>query len=218
MKKEFYNQFFLVWALSTLGNFFLIFLWINVHDFPLIASLISFFAISLFSGLLSFFGLKMSIQAKLPSLKIVKLKALLPGIYGALVAISLIFLSNKLFLNIPQEDVTFINCAPATAKLIFAIFSSLNEEIFYRLFLLSSIYLFLQKFFQRKDLISWISISLVTLIAITFNYFLTFEITFYRLLILNIIGAITFGYLYVYKNFWCAILAHFLVEFFMNGF
>jgi hypothetical protein len=222
-KKSYYlNQFLLIWILSIIGNLFLLFLSFRIHELPLLISLFSFFLFILFFGFIAHIGIKLLIKTDLNSLKPHSfLKTdLLPSLSGAALAIVVIFILSRILIKIPTEDMTFLDSSPLWAKIISSFYSGINLEILFRLFFLTLIYFSLRIFFKNKDIknyLAWIAILIAALAPMSLNFFSTDHLTLSRLLISTIIGGVVYGYLFVYKSFWAASMAHFLVDFLLNG-
>jgi membrane protease YdiL (CAAX protease family) len=90
-----------------------------------------------------------------------------------------------------------------------------NEEVLCRLFLLTFIYFILSRLItKRESYIVWSAIIITALLfgvghlpaAFKLVTPSVFEVT--RILLLNGIAGITFGYLYCTQGFWSAVIAH----------
>ena len=225
-KKFYFHQFLYILLLSMIGNIFLIFLSNNIHELPITLSILSFIIFSLFYGLLAWVGIKLSIKANLNSFKHHKFikTTLVPALIGSVIALVLIFLLNRIIIKIPVEDMTFLDFSPLWIRLISSFHDGLNSEILFRLFLLSFFYLLLKKIkykpFQKKSVQTffiWISILCAAITPLALNFITLDNLTIIRLTILYLVGGSFYGYLYIYKSFWAATIAHFIVEFFLNG-
>lgn len=221
-KKKFnFSPFVKIWSLSVFGNLFIFFLAKHLHELPQILAVTLFISFSLLFGLAAYFGIKLVDKTELSSLTSSSfLKTdFLPAIRGTALSIIGIFIFNKIFIKFPPEEITFLDSSPFWARAISSLYDSINFEIFFRLFLLSLIYFLLKKLIQKKEMekyLIWISIVLSAL-APALNYLFVDSATQSKLLISNTIGGAVYGYLFVYKSFWAGAIAHFLVDFLLNG-
>jgi hypothetical protein len=220
-KEHIPHQFLKIWGLSVFGNLFIFFLSRNIHELPLTISFSFFILWSLFFGMVAHFGVKLVTRTDLGSLKSHNFirNDIIPAIVGSALAIIGIFLLNRIMIKIPVEDLTFLDSSPFWAKLISSFYEGINLEILFRLFLLTLIYFLLTKLFKKKEFrkyIIWTSILLSALVP-ALNSIYVDHLTLSRLLISNLVGGTVYGYLFVYRSFWAGAIAHFLVDFLLNG-
>lgn len=224
-KKLFFKKFIAIWLGSIFGCLYLLFLWEDIHDFPLEVSSLMYFGFILFFGLITWIGIKLSIKTEILSLNKPRpffLKThIIPGILGGIIATICIFLLNKLVLKIPYESITVVENSSIIAKLLSAFYSGFNEEILFRLFLVSLILFLLLKIVKKKSnrtLLIWISIISVSILPVLITFITGDNLTIYRLFIYNTVSGIIFGWLFIRKSFFAAALAHILLELLSNGF
>ena len=220
-KRAVSKPFLSIWGLSIFGNLFIIFLSRHIHELSVLFSISFFVLISLFFGLIAHYGVKLVNKIELDSLNYNNfLKSnIIPAIGWSITCVITIFLFNRIFIKIPVEDMTFLQSSPFWAKITSSLYEGINLEIFFRLFLLSFIYFLLKKLFKRKELdkyVAWASILLAALASVV-NFIYVDHLTQEKMLISNLVGGTVFGYLFIYKSLWAGIIAHFLVDFLLNG-
>lgn len=137
---------------------------------------------------------------------------------GVLVGLALFFFDKTIF----QSSLLSGKHPPFWAGAIASFYGAFNEEVLLRLFLFSSIYFLFQKSFKFKDrnrlYFLWIANILVSLIfglghlpaALKMTSPTAFEI--FRILFLNGLAGIVFGYLYWSRGIWTAMAAHFVTD------
>jgi len=212
-----------------------IFLKINI---PLVLILFFQFIQSAFIfGPITWFGIKLSKKVNLGALLLESIirgetwnnirkrfynilkTSILIGVITSMVIIFFDSIFNKL---LPSTLNDSVNVNPAIwQRFLASFYGAINEEIFSRLFLMSLILWILMKIRKRAEIISieiWIAIIISSimfgighlplasnLISITLPIVL-------RILILNGIGGIVFGYLYWKKGLEAAMIAHFSAD------
>ena len=221
-KKYYFRQFIYIWILSILGNLYLFFLTQRIHELPNLISILTFVLFSLFYGLIIWLGIKLTVKSNLDALnphKFIKTD-LIPALIATAVAVTSIFILNRVVIKIPVEDLTFLGDSPFWAKITSSFYSGLTEEILFRLFLLPLIYFLLKKIFRKKTFhrsFIWMAIVIAAFSPMILTFPSIDNLTIARLVILNLVGGTIYGYLFVYKSFWAGTIAHFLVEFLING-
>ena len=116
---------------------------------------------------------------------------------------------------------------PVWASLLASIYGGLNEEVLTRLFLLTLLYFLLCKLFQKFPnmfpTLLWCSIFLTALLFALGHLPALFKIMPHpslallsRVIVLNSLGGIVFGWLYCKKSFWTAVVAHFTTDLFLH--
>lgn len=141
---------------------------------------------------------------------------ILPGIFVGLT----IVISNKLFF---QDSVLgTMQHPPFWTGLIASMYGAINEEVLCRLFLLTLIYFILSKLVKNhmhyRSYLIWISICVVAIIfgighlPAAFKIISPSTIDIIRILLLNGIAGIVFGWLYYKKGFWTGVTAHFIAD------
>ena len=108
---------------------------------------------------------------------------------------------------------------PLWTRVMASLYGAINEEVLCRLFLLTLMYFVLNKCFaKREPLIMWGAITLSALffgiahLPAAFKIISPslFEVS--RILLLNGIAGIAFGYLYCTRGFWSGVIAHFTAD------
>lgn len=149
--------------------------------------------------------------------------------FGFLLAAMIVLSDKYIFIPnipaLPNEEFVFNPLYLISA----IIYGGVVEEIMLRLFLMSLIVFILHKLFARKkektDIPSWIYVIALLLSAFLFGLghlpaaFVQLEVTAFlicRIILLNSIGGIAFGYLYWKKGFEYGIIAHMFTHIFMQ--
>jgi len=144
-----------------------------------------------------------------------------PGIlWGTVVSLTLFLFDHTLFSNslLANRHSSFWTGALAS------IYGAVNEEVLMRLFLLTLFYFYFRKWFgvSRKSSL-WVATFIVAILfgvghlpaAFKFGSPSSLEIT--RILLLNGIAGVIFGWLYWSKSFWAALCAHFTADIFLHA-
>ncbi len=142
----------------------------------------------------------------------------LPGaVPGILVGLTLIVLEKTLFLHSALSGIH----PSAWAGALASIYGAINEEVLLRLFLFSLIYFLLIKICKHTKQRSYLLWGTNILVALLFGLGhlpaalklvspTTFEIS--RVLLLNGIPGLVFGWLYWSRGFYMAVVAHFVAD------
>ena len=149
----------------------------------------------------------------------------LPGvIFGTLVGLIIFSLDKTVFQNSLLSGVH----PPLWAGALASIYGGINEEVLLRLFLFTFVYFICSKFWgitaKNRLCILWIITVIVAIIfglghlpaALKLITASPFEI--FRILLLNGIPGIVFGWLYWSKGIWTAMLAHFVTDLMIHAF
>lgn len=149
----------------------------------------------------------------------------LPGvIFGTLVGLIIFSLDKTVFQNSLLSGVH----PPLWAGALASIYGGINEEVLLRLFLFTFVYFICSKFWgitaKNRLCILWIITVIVAIIfglghlpaALKLTTASPFEI--FRILLLNGIPGIVFGWLYWSKGVWTAMLAHFVTDLMIHVF
>lgn len=143
-----------------------------------------------------------------------------PGlIFGTLAALTIFSVDKIAF---PDSNVANIPTPPYWAGALASLYGGINEEVLLRLFLFTCVYFILTKTGKNRSLLLWITTIITALIfglghlpfasqMISLN---GFEI--FRILLLNGIPGIIFGWLYWSRSFYTASLAHFVTDIFLH--
>lgn len=109
---------------------------------------------------------------------------------------------------------------PSWAGLCSAIYGGINEEVLMRLFFVTLVYFLLSKLFKHKkrSYLLWGAILIATIafgfghlgVAYALQKASHFEVL--RIMLLNGLAGIIFGWLYCYQGFWAAAVAHFIAD------
>ncbi len=140
-----------------------------------------------------------------------------PGIFwGLAIGIALLVLSKWVFSASPLTQMHL----PAWAGALASIYGAVNEEVLMRLFFLTLLYFLLRKMFKKAERTNllWTAILVMALIFGAGHFALAaklvslsgLEVT--RILVLNGIPGIIFGWLYCFRSLWAAMLAHFIAD------
>lgn len=145
-----------------------------------------------------------------------------PGVFfGGMVGLILIVLDRIVF---AESRLSGSPATPFWVGALASLYGGLNEEVLLRLFLLSLVYFILSKTGKNRTTLLWMATVATALIfglghlpaasqLVTLNSFETF-----RILLLNGIPGIFFGWLYWSKSFYTAALAHFIADIFLHAF
>lgn len=145
-----------------------------------------------------------------------------PGIiFGAVVGLILVSLDRIIF---AESSLSGSHVTPFWVGALASLYGGINEEVLIRLFLLSFLYFILSKTGKNRTTLLWIATIITAFIfglghlpaasqLITLNSFETF-----RILLLNGIPGIFFGWLYWSKSFYAAALAHFIADIILHAF
>lgn len=149
-----------------------------------------------------------------------------PGtLSGILVGVVITILTSVFF----SHSVFLSKTSPLWATMLASIYKGLNEEVLMRLFFLTLVYFLLTKLFKEhqryRPYLQWTAILIAALgfggghlrVAFTILPALSgFEI--FRILFLNGIARIVFGWLYCTRGFWAAVTSHFVTALIVRSF
>lgn len=133
---------------------------------------------------------------------------------GVLVGLAIILFEKTLF----QQSTLSPLQPPAWTGALISLYGGINEEVFMRLFFLTLIYWLLRKCFKGRTVILWISTFLVALLFGLGHLPVAFKLTspssfeIFRILLLNGIAGVVFGWLYWSRGLWTAMCAHFVAD------
>jgi len=147
-----------------------------------------------------------------------------PGlIAGGAVGAVIILFERFVFQSSPIAE-----SPPAWAGFLASFYGAINEEVLLRLFLLTFLYFLLGKIvrFQKKnrEAFLWIATVIAALLFGFGHLPAAFQIgsptgfDVFRILLLNGIGGIVFGWLYWSRSFWAAMAAHFVADLILHVF
>lgn len=146
-------------------------------------------------------------------------RIVLPGVVaGAVVGLSIRLLSATLF---PSPALSALQ-PPFWAGLLASVYGAVNEEVMLRLFLLTFVFFLLQKFVKFRSgnrlFFLWAANIAAALIFGLGHLPAAFKLAepsaqvVFRVLILNGIAGICFGWLYWARGLWAAMVAHFIAD------
>lgn len=149
------------------------------------------------------------------------IKALLSGL---LVGFAMYFLDKVIFFssNLSQTNIH----PPFWVGMLASFYGGFNEEILNRLFLFTLVYFCFRKFFRfansKRPTFLWITNIIVAMIFGLGHLPVAFKLTtpsffeVFRILLLNGVGGIVFGWLYWSRGLWTAMIAHFIADIFIH--
>ncbi len=149
----------------------------------------------------------------------------LPGIVsGVLVGLAIFILEKTLFSSSALSG----EHPPSWAGALASIYGGINEEVLLRLFLFTLIYFLLMKIFKlptrKRTYLLWSTNILVAVLFGLGHLPAAFKIAppsgfeIFRILLLNGIAGLVFGWLYWSKGFFAAVLAHFVTDLMIHVF
>lgn len=226
------NIFFLLWILCIVGSWAVL---PYVQYLGIVPHGVSFWKISLFGAIQSafLFGIVCWLSfVILPKTDlhpfIVKnplKRVVYPAVlFGVLVGLVLFLFDKTLFGN----SLLSTTHPPFWAGLLASIYGGVNEEVLLRLFLFTLIYFVLNKIFRfggnKRLSVLWVTNILVALIfgaghlPAAFKMISPSAFEVFRVLFLNGIAGIVFGWLYWSRGIWTAIAAHFVTDLMIHVF
>jgi hypothetical protein len=136
------------------------------------------------------------------------------GISGMMVGLTVFLADNTLFNSTLLSGVH----PPFWASALASIYGAVNEEILMRLFLLTLLYLATKKLCNTRLTALWIANFLVAIVFGLSHLPAAFKIAspsaleIVRVLVLNGIAGLVFGWLYWSRGLWSAMCAHFMAD------
>ena len=223
-KKVHKRTFFFLWVLCIVGAWCVL-PYINFLGAPQERKGIAFLTFTLGNAILfgvavlcSFFILRKTDLSPLRRERFLK-KSVFPGLIAGLAVGAILILLNRTIFR----DSILANIRISDWKALLASFyGGINEEILNRLFLFTLIYLSFQKIFKFKIKTGtpylWLTNGIVALVfglvhlPMAFSQITPSSFEVFRILFLNGIGAIVFGWLYWSRSLWAAMIAHFIAD------
>lgn len=141
---------------------------------------------------------------------------LVPGaIAGVLVGLTLFFFDRVIF-----GELALVSGAvpPFWAGALASIYGSVNEEVLLRLFLFSAIYLGIRKLINQREIGLWSTNFIVALLfglghlPAAAKLVPLSAVEVYRVLFLNGIAGLVFGWVYWSRGLWSVMIAHFIAD------
>ncbi len=180
----------------------------------------SIFNASIIYGIICWLSYLLLKHVDLDPFQTVSKKNIFLAIFSGLSVGFVIVLSNKILFR--HSMLAVAAHPPFWAGILASLYGSINEEVLCRLFLLTLIYFILSMFFRCKEAhkpyLMWTSIVLVAFIfgaghlPAVFSLGAASGFEIFRVLFLNGIAGIIFGWLYCYRVFWLAVIAHFVAD------
>lgn len=215
--------FFSLWILCIIG-FWAVFPY--VHYLGILSASVSLgkifllgtFQAALFFGLICWLSSKILPKTDLhPFLLKDPLKTLVyPAIISGAVVGFIIFIADK---TLFQSSLLAGVHPPFWTGALASIYGGINEEVLLRLFLLTLLYFLLEKCFKKKKVLSlWTANLLVAIffglghLPAAFKLATPSALEAFRVLFLNGIAGVVFGWLYCSRGLWAAMAAHFVTD------
>ena len=176
---------------------------------------------SLIFGLVCFLSFKILPKTDLETFQLKSYPAVISGV---VVGLSLFFFDKTIF----QSSLLSGTHPPFWAGALASIYGAVNEEVLLRLFLLTFVYFLINKCLRigvdKRLYVLWTANIFVAIIfglghlpaALKLTNPSAFEI--FRVLFLNGIAGIVFGWLYWSRGLWTAMLAHFVTDLMIHVF
>ena len=226
--------YFALWFLCILGTWSVL---PYAHYLNIASSSASFVKIFLFSTIqaILFFGLVCWLSYLLvpktdilPFLTNKPLKRIAyPGLIAGLsVGFIIYFLDITLFKS--SQLAIFHTPPPIWTRLLGSFYGGINEEVLLRLFLFTFVFFLFRKIFKfeshNRTTFLWITNIIVAIIFGIGHLPALFKLTtpssyeILRVILLNGIGGIIFGWLYWSRSLWTAMLAHFVADLVLHVF
>lgn len=220
------KQFLLLWFFCLIGSWSVFPYLYYLEILPPSVSISNAFFISsiqaaVFFGLICYLSYKILPKTDLHPFIVTNVfkQIFLPGVIsGVSVGLIIFSLEKTIFQDSPLSGVH----PPFWAGALASIYGAVNEEVLLRLFLFTFIYFIFRKFGKSANdnrlLLLWIVNIIVSIIfglghlpeALKLTTPSSFEI--FRILLLNGISGIVFGWLYWSRGLWTAMVAHFVTD------
>lgn len=221
------RTFILLWILCLVGSWAIIPYIYQLGIIPASTSVMNLFLIttiqsSLLYGIICFVSYKILPKTDLHPFNTENLfkDIISPGVvFGGIVGSILLLFELTIF-----RDLTLSGAIhpPLWTGALASIYGAINEEVLLRLFLFTSIYYTLSKVFKRigtnRLVILWSANVIVALmfglghLPTAFKLATPSGLEISRILILNGIAGVVFGWLYWSKGLWTAMVAHFIAD------
>jgi len=216
----------LLWALSILGSWAILPYLLHLADLPTSTSLGRLFVwttvrTAIAFGLVCFFSYLLVPRTDLEPFALSRplKRIVLPGLIGGLVASLLIYLPDRFFFSSSLLSSTH---PPAWTGVLGSLYGAINEEVLLRLFLFTLIYFLVGKIFRfgasRRLLFLWITNVIVAALFGIGHLPAAFHLTepsgleISRILLLNGLPGLIFGWLYWSRGLAAAMAAHFVAD------
>lgn len=226
--KESRAPYFVLWLLCILGSLSVLPYLYYLDLLPEELSLTSIILISaaqsaVVFGLACFLSYKILPKTDLAPFEVRNFtkQILIPGVLSGLLLGLLIFILNK---TLFQDSVLTDMDPPLWAGVLASLYGAINEEVLLRLFLFSLFYFISRKFFANRTAVLW-GVNLVVALLFGLGHLPAafqvdtpdnFEIT--RILSLNMIPGLVFGWLYWTRGLLAAMLSHFVTDLMVHAY
>lgn len=224
--------FLVLWFLCILGSWSLLPYLYHTGVVPRSVPLAKMFLVStaqamLFFGIVCFLSYLLIPKTDLlPFLTDHPLKRIAyPGVLAGLLVGSLLFLLDR---TLFQSSLLAGAHPPAWTGLIASLFGGINEEVLLRLFLFTLVYFLFRKIFKfelkNRTIFLWITNVIVAIffglghLPAAFKLVDPSSFEVLRILLLNGIGGVVFGWLYWSRGLWTAMTAHFVADLVLHVF
>jgi len=146
-----------------------------------------------------------------------RIRIIYPGIIaGVAVGLAIFLLEKTLF----RSSSLSAAHPPAWTGLLASFYGGINEEVLLRLFFFSLLYFIFKKIFRSKNRLRflWVTNLIVALafgighLPVVFKLINPSSMEVFRVLLLNGIPGIVFGWLYWSRGLWTAMTAHFVTD------
>lgn len=226
------TPFFILWFLCIVGSWAIIPFIQYLKIIPSSQSVLEIFLMStlqpaLFFGLVCFLSYKILPKTDLEPfvVKDVFKQIILPGgISGALVGLMIFSLDKTIFQNTLLADAH----PPRWVGALASIYGAVNEEVLMRLFLFTFVYFIFIKLFQitahSRLWFLWVVNFIVALffglghLPMAFKLISPSAFEIFRILLLNGIPGMVFGWLYFSRGIWAAMTAHLTADLMVHVF
>lgn len=217
---------FLLWVLCLIGSWAILpyvhYMGILPLSLPVVLLLGTIQAAVLY-GLVCYLSFKLLPKTDLQPfvIKDLKRQIIYPGvIFGLLVGLIIYFLNQTVF----QDSLLVAGSVspPLWTRALASIYGGVNEEVLLRLFLFTSVYFISRKIFKftnrNRLYFLWGTNIIIALIfglghlPAAFKLISPSSFEIFRILLLNGIPGLVFGWLYWSRGLWAAMATHFVVD------
>lgn len=142
-----------------------------------------------------------------------------PGVIAGLVVGFIIYILD---ITLFRNSLLAGSGSPAWAGLLASFYGAINEEVLLRLFLFTFIYFLFGKIsrttLHNRSVFLWMTNIIVALLfglghlPAAFKLITPSKFEIFRILLLNGIPGLLFGWLYWFRSLWAAMLAHFVAD------
>lgn len=227
-EKQSKKLYFLLWVLCLIGSWSVLPYVHYLGILPLSLSILTLILLgtiqaALLYGLVCYLSFKLLPKTDLQpfAVKHLKRQTIYPGvIFGLSVGLIIYILDRTVF----QDSLLVAGLAspPTWASALASIYGGINEEVLLRLFLFTLVYFISRKIFKfashNRLYFLWLTNIIIALIfglghlPAAFKLITPSSFEIFRVLLLNGIPGLVFGWLYWSRGLWSAMLAHFMAD------